>query len=212
MKTDDIGMHLLREAPWNPNRMDDAASERLRESLIRYGLVQPLVVRPMRRSSHFEVLSGNQRLRVMRETGITHAPCVVINVDDEEAMLLAEALNEIHGDDDLALKGALLKKILVRIPHHKVLSLLPETAESLQALSTMGQDDLAEHLEAWQEAQKARLRHMQLQFSDEQLETVEKALDMAMAKAKNSVGSSPNIRGTAMYLLARFYLERHRRR
>ena len=117
-------------------------------------------------------------------------------------MLLAEALNSIRGEDDLALRGALFKKILSAIPQDKVLSLLPETAKSLTALSSIGQEDLAQHLEAWQKAQAARLRHMQLQFSKEQQETVEKAINMVIARAKNSAGSNPNIRGTAIYLLA----------
>ncbi len=211
MKTVELPIKKLQGAPWNANRMDEAAIGRLRESISRYGLVQPLVVRPVGRSQ-YEVLGGNQRLRIIREMGVRRVPCIVVNLDDANAMLLAEALNDIHGEDDLALKGALFKRVLASIPQDKVLSLLPETAKGLQALSTMGQADLAEHLEAWQRAQAARLRHMQLQFSAEQLETVEKALDMVMARAKSSAGANPNIRGTAIYLLARFYLERNRRR
>jgi ParB family chromosome partitioning protein len=211
MKTVDLPMQSLNEAPWNPNQMDHTASERLKESLSRYGLVQPLVVRRTGKS-RYEVLNGNQRLRVMREANIRHIPCVVVELDDSEAMLLAQALNGIRGEDDLAMKGALFKKILATIPQERILSLLPETAEGLQALSTIGQDDMAQHLEAWQQAQAARLRHMQLQFSSEQLETVEKALDMVMAKARNSTNGNPNIRGVAMYLLARFYLERSKKR
>jgi ParB family chromosome partitioning protein len=211
MKTIDLPIKALSEAPWNPNRMDEAACERLKESLRRYGLVQPLVVRPIGRSK-YEVINGNQRLRIITEKGTNDVCCVVVNLNDSEAMLLAEALNGIRGEDDLAMKGAILKKILATISQEKVLSLLPETAESLQALSTLGQDDLAEHLEAWQKAQSARLKHMQLQLSNDQLETVERALDMVMAKAKNATSGNPNIRGTAIYLLARFYLQRNRRR
>jgi ParB family transcriptional regulator, chromosome partitioning protein len=185
--------------------------QRLKESITRYGLLQPLVVRPVAKSK-YEVLSGNQRLKVLRENHFTKIPCVIVDLDGPEAMLLAQALNGIHGEDDLGLKGALLKEVLAKLPKEKVLSLLPETAQSLTAVATIGQSDLAEHLQAWQQAQSARLRHMQLQFSNEQLETVEKALDMVMAKAKDSTNGNPNIRGTAMYLLAKYYLERKKKR
>ena len=211
MKTVDLPTDQLSEAAWNPNRMDQASSGRLRQSLARYGLVQPLVVRPIGKA-RYEVLNGNQRLRILAEQGIETVACVVVQLNDSEAMLLAEALNGIHGEDDLSMKGALLKKILATIPQDKVLSLLPETSESLRALATIGQDDMARHLEAWQKAQAARLRHMQLQFSSEQLETVEKALAMVLAKAKGSTGTNPNVRGTAMYLLAKYYLQRNKKR
>jgi ParB family chromosome partitioning protein len=201
-------MDKLREAPWNANVMDRRTSDRLRESVSRYGLLQPLVIRPVAESA-YETLSGNQRLRIMREMGFESAPCVIVNLGDSEAMLLAQALNAIRGEDDLAIKGSLLKKILSAIPEDKVLSLLPETTESLKALSSIGQEDLAQHLKAWEQAQTARLKHMQLQFSGEQLETVEKALDLIMAKARDSVEGNPNVRGTAIYLLARFYLQRN---
>ena len=64
MKTIDISLTELRPAPWNPNQMDERMMSRLRESISRYGLVEPLVIRPLD-ISLYEVLSGNQRLRVL---------------------------------------------------------------------------------------------------------------------------------------------------
>jgi ParB family transcriptional regulator, chromosome partitioning protein len=211
MRTIELPIEVLGDAPWNANVMDAKAMQRLKESITRYGLLQPLVVRLVAKSK-YEVLSGNQRLKILREKHFTKIPCVVVDLADPEAMLLAQALNGIHGEDDLVLKGTMLKQILASIPREKVLSLLPETVESLTALATIGQSDLAKHLQAWRQAQSARLKHMQLQFSNEQLETVEQALDMVMAKAKDSNSGNPNIRGTAMYLLAKYYLERKKRR
>jgi ParB family transcriptional regulator, chromosome partitioning protein len=211
MKTTELSIEYIIEAPWNANYMDTRTIQRLRESISRYGLLQPLVVRPLEKSQ-YEVLSGNQRLKVLKENHFTSVPCVIVDLDDAEAMLLAQALNGIHGEDDLAMKGAMLNRIITSIPKEKVLSLLPETAESLSALSAIGKEDLAAHLKAWQQAQSARLKHMQLQFSHEQLQTVEQALDMVITKAKNVSSNNPNIRGTAMYLLARYYLERNKKR
>jgi ParB family transcriptional regulator, chromosome partitioning protein len=56
----------LREAPWNPNGMDPGLLARLRNSLQRFGLVGVLVVRPIG-DGLYQVLSGNQRLQVLRE-------------------------------------------------------------------------------------------------------------------------------------------------
>jgi ParB family chromosome partitioning protein len=207
MKTVDICLTELKPALWNPNQMDETMMERLRESISRYGLVEPLVVRPLD-DSLYEVLSGNQRLRVLQGMDLKSVPCVVVELDDTRAMLLAQALNGLRGEDDLALKGALLKEILSSVSEDEVLSLLPETTESLKSLSLINERDLAEHLKAWEEAQVARLRHMQFQFTDRQLETVEEAVSLVIHEAKENGFDNPNIRGNAVFLLCKFYLER----
>jgi len=207
MKTIDINLTELRWAPWNPNQMDETMMSRLRESISKYGLVEPLVVRKIA-EKQYEVLSGNQRLKVLEEMGFETVPCVIVALDDTRAMLLAQALNGLRGEDDLALKGALLKEILSSVSEDEVLSLLPETTESLKSLSLINEMDLAEHLKAWEEAQVARLRHMQLQFTDRQLETVEEAVSLVIHKVKGDGFDNPNTRGNAIFLLCKFYLER----
>jgi len=207
MKTVDISTTKLRPAPWNPNQMDETMMSRLRESISKYGLVEPLVVRKID-EAQYEVLSGNQRLKVLEEIGFETVPCAIVEFDDIHARLLAQALNSLRGEDDLALKGALLKEILSSVSEDEVLSLLPETTESLKSLSLINEMDLAEHLKAWEEAQVARLRHMQLQFTDKQLETVEKAVSLMIHEAKEDGFDNPNTRGNAVFLLCKFYLER----
>ncbi|MFC1917229.1 ParB/RepB/Spo0J family partition protein [Chloroflexota bacterium] len=207
MKITELPINQLIEAPWNPNQMDEVTLNRLKESLSRYGLVNPLVVRPTE-NAHYEVLSGNQRLKVIQEIGLKLVPCVIVKLDDEEAMLLAQALNGLRGEDDLAMKGTLLNRILKTIPEADVLSLLPETADSLRSLSSFTEIDLARHLEAWDKAQVARLKHMQLQFTPRQLELVEEAVSRILPKAKDETFGNPNNRGNAVFLLCKFYIER----
>ena len=207
MKTVDINLTELKSAPWNPNQMDETMMSRLRESISRYGLVEPLVVRKVDKEQ-FEVLSGNQRLKVVEEMGFATVPCVLVALDNAKAMLLAQALNGLHGEDDLALKGALLKEILSSVSENEILSLLPETTESLKSLSMIDEMDIAEYLKAWEESQVARLRHMQLQFTDEQLKTVEKAVSLMITRVKKGGFDNPNTRGNAVFMLCKFYLER----
>lgn len=201
----DLSVDPLREAPWNPNIMDGEMLERLRVSISLYGLVEPLVVRPDG-SETYEVLSGNQRLHLLKEQEYTIAPCVVIDVDDAHATLLAQALNHVHGTDDLGLRAELMREVLAAVPQNEVLSLLPETPESLRDLASLGQGDLAVHLQAWQRAQAARLRHLQFQLTDAQLEVVEETLARVLPRVRDAQGTSPNVRGTALYLLCRDYL------
>jgi ParB family chromosome partitioning protein len=197
LKVIDVPIDQIDEAAWNPNQMDEVMRSRLRRSIQRFGLVVPLVVRPFG-DDYYETIGGAQRLVALRELGINPVPCVVVNADDANARLLSQALNRIQGQDDLGLQAELIREVL---------QLLPETAQSLQALSFLGQEAMADYLKNWQQAQSARLKHLQFQLTSIQLAVVEEALTQALPQAKEEQGDSPNARGTALYLLCKTYLE-----
>ncbi len=206
MKTIELPLDQLRQAPWNPNRMDEHVMARLRESIKSYGLVENLVVRQM--GDIYEVLSGNQRLMVLRDLGLKAVPCVIADLDDAHARLLAQALNHIQGQDDLGLRAELVRTILETIPEKEIAAFLPETVEGLKSLASVGQETVAEYLENWQQAQAARLKHMQFQLTTKQLEVIEEAMAKIMPQASQMHRDNPNARGTALYLLCKSYLER----
>ena len=206
----EIPMTNLRAAPWNPNQIDPNMASRLRESLNRFGLVEYPVVRQLT-NGHYEVLSGNQRLRLLEEMGRISVPCLVVDLDDTRAKLLAQVLNHVHGEDDLGLKAALFQDLLNDLPQEELLSLLPETAHSLTGLSSLGQNDMAEYLKAWQGAEAARLKHLTVQLTQGQQEVVEKALSDFLAKAKANSDDNPNVKEKALYLLCLDHLVLQRR-
>jgi ParB family transcriptional regulator, chromosome partitioning protein len=206
MNVIELGLHQLREAPWNPNRMGEDDLARLRNSMQKYGLVQNLVVRPVG-PDLYEVLSGNQRLKIIRKAGIQNVPCLVIEVDEAHGRLLSQALNHIHGQDDLGLRAETVRRVLETISQEEVLSLLPETASGLNALSSLGNDTIADCLERWEHARNAKLKHMQFQLTPNQVDIVQEALAQVLPVAKQGRRDSPNIRSTALYLLCKEYLK-----
>jgi ParB family transcriptional regulator, chromosome partitioning protein len=210
MKLVDVPIGQLRAADWSPNVMDEVMRSRLRRSIQRFGLVLPLVVRPLEANS-YQTIGGAQRLAVLKELGVGPVPCVVLEADDANARLLAQALNRIQGQDDLGLQAELIREVLQSLPQEEVLSLLPEMAQSLQALSSLGQETMADYLKSWQNAQSARLKHLQFQLTPAQLEVVEEALTQVLPQAKAELGDSTNARGTALYILCQAYLEQQRR-
>jgi ParB family transcriptional regulator, chromosome partitioning protein len=179
---------------------------RLRRSIQRFGLVVPLVVRPLG-NDQFETIGGAQRLAILRELDMHPVPCVVVEADDPNARLLSQALNRIQGEDDLGLRAELIKEVLITLPQEEVLQLLPETAQSLQVMASLGQETMADYLKNWQNAQGARLKHLQFQLTPAQLEIVEEALTQLLPRAKEKPEDSPNARGTALFLLCQTYLE-----
>jgi ParB family chromosome partitioning protein len=146
-------------------------------------------------------------LSILKDLGSTAAPCVVVTADDAEARLLGQALNHIAGSDNLGLRAQVLREILGSKSQEEVLALLPETAVSLQSLTAIGQQSLAQAVQQWEQAQKARLRHLAFQLTESQLEVVEQVLQRLLPLTGGSE-QGPNKRGLALYLLCLGYLER----
>ena len=185
MEVTDIPVEQIQEAPWNPNSLDEEMYRRLRRSIERFDLVMPLVVRQIE-SGFYETIGGAQRLAVLKDMGVTVVPVVIVDVDDAEARLLGQALNRIAGEDNLGMRAQLIREVLETRSQEEVLALLPETAESLASLVSLGQEDIASYLEAWEQAQAARLKHLQFQLLPSQLEMVEEALARLLPEARKT--------------------------
>lgn len=92
----EVPVEELKELPGNPRHWTDEATAGLKESIKRFGLVDPLVV-----NYDNAVLGGNFRLSVAKELGHKTAPCVRVNIkDSEKAKELALRLNKNTGDWD----------------------------------------------------------------------------------------------------------------
>lgn len=82
----------LNPAPYNPRRLlkpGDAAWIKLERSLAEFDLVQPIVWNT--RSGH--VVSGHQRMRVLKHRGATDVDCVVVDLSPEREKALNVTLN-----------------------------------------------------------------------------------------------------------------------
>ena len=201
MEVIDVSVELLREAPWNPNEADEATLRRLAASIGRFGTVLPLVVRPL--DDTYEVLGGNQRLKVYRQHGAATVPCIEVAADDTQARLLAQALNAVHGQDDLNRKAALIRDLLAAMPEADIVAILPDTAGALRGLASLGQQTTAsldEQLTDWarvQEAKAAAALHVtSFSLTDPDKEAVEKAVALALPRFAKI--EAPNRRGLAL--------------
>jgi len=205
MEIVDVPIELLREASWNPNEADEATLRRLAASLGRFGTVLPLVVRQL--DDAYEVIGGNQRLRLYRQQGVATVPCVEVQADDVQARLLAQALNAIHGQDDLNKKAALVRDLLASMPEDEVATILPDTVESLRALASLGQatpQSFAEALIAWEKAKAVRLERLSFPFTPAQKEIVEEAIAQALPRV--AATDEPNRRALALVEICRDWL------
>jgi ParB family transcriptional regulator, chromosome partitioning protein len=202
-----LPLEQLIEAPWSPNQMDEAALARLRRSISQFSLVQNLVVRPAG-PDLYEVLSGNQRLKILREIGVSPVPCCVVEVDNARARLLAQALNRLHGEDNLGSKAELVRDLFNTLSEEEMLSILPDSRIELRGLANLGKETLSSYLQTWDQVRSCRLRNLQFRLPQEQLDIVMKALYKYIPAAHSLHSSNPNLRGKALFLLCKEYLER----
>ena len=90
----------IRPNPYQPRRdVDGAALEELQASILKAGLLQPVVVRPVPSGNGgFELIAGERRLRACQALGWEKIPAVKREVDDRTVLTLALVEN-LQRDD-----------------------------------------------------------------------------------------------------------------
>ncbi len=205
MKLTELNVQFINESDWNPNQMDPDVLSTLRASIKRFGLVLPLVVREISKD-HYETIGGAQRLSVIKELGIKSVNCVVVEADDAEARLLAQALNRIAGTDDPVKRQVSLDQILENIPKGEVLELLPDAAIAIGHAISFTPTSLIEHLESFEVSRSARLKHFSAQLTNDQLAIIDQAI--AHASEHGAIDdANPNKAGNALFHICQNYLD-----
>ena len=77
MKIEKVKISKLNPAEYNPRRMTNKQYEDLKNSLEKFGLVDPIII-----NSDNTVVGGHQRLRIMRELGAEFVPTVRVNLSN----------------------------------------------------------------------------------------------------------------------------------
>ena len=84
-----VPIDLLKRGQYQPRtRMDKTALEELSQSIGSRGLVQPIVVRPLRDGS-YEIIAGERRWRAAQLAGLDEVPVMVRDIPDEAALVTA---------------------------------------------------------------------------------------------------------------------------
>lgn len=98
------GIIYLRPDELQPNPVqprtvfDEEALSELAESIRSYGVLHPLTVR--RRAGRYELVAGERRLRAAKLAGLREVPCVLLDVNMEDAGLIALVENLQRKDLD----------------------------------------------------------------------------------------------------------------
>ena len=77
-----ISTSELKPAVYNPRTIDPASMEQLKESINRFGLVDPIILNSAPKRKNI-VIGGHQRIKAAEELGITEIPAVYISIPNE---------------------------------------------------------------------------------------------------------------------------------
>lgn len=78
-------LHPFRDHPFRV--VDDDRMMETVESVKEYGVLVPLIVRPMEEGG-YEIVSGHRRKRACELAGVDEVPVIVRNLDDDEAVII----------------------------------------------------------------------------------------------------------------------------
>ena len=106
-------INTVRPNPQQPRRsFDETALRELADSIRAYGILQPLTVRD--RGGFYELVAGERRLRAARIAGLREVPCLVAEVGEEDAALLALIENLQRRDLDYMEEAAAIARLIGR--------------------------------------------------------------------------------------------------
>ena len=108
-----IPINAVRPNPQQPRRsFDETALRELADSISAYGILQPLTVRD--RGGVYELVAGGRRLRAARIAGLREVPCLIAEVGEEDAALLALIENLQRRDLDYMEEAAAIARLIRR--------------------------------------------------------------------------------------------------
>ncbi|MBW7452454.1 DNA methyltransferase [Paenibacillus sepulcri] len=109
MKIESVNLSQIIPSEWNPNEMDDHIFHSLVESVRKYGVLQPILLR-----TDMSIIKGEKRWRAAGMAGIEELVCVIVESSDEESKLLNISLSRLRGKTN----EELLASLVVELSQH----------------------------------------------------------------------------------------------
>ena len=118
-ETEEITPSTLKLTEIEPNReqprkdFDEKALSELADSIREHGVLQPLLVRPLK-DGRDQLIAGERRWRASRMAGLTEVPVIVRDLDDQAAMELALIENLQRTDLNIMEEAAGYRELMER--------------------------------------------------------------------------------------------------
>ena len=101
-----LALSEIRPHPGQPRRFfDEDALNELAQSIKQRGVIQPVIVRPRKNSSGYELVAGERRWRAAQRARLHNIPAIISDLSDEDTMALA-LIENIQREDLNAVEEA----------------------------------------------------------------------------------------------------------
>lgn len=111
MKFENINPKLLKPNPWNTNVVSPENEEKLEQSIERFGMFKPVVVRTLEDGT-LQILGGEHRAEVAANRGMLEVPVINLGIiDDNKAKEISLVDNGRYGADDTLKLADLLEEL-----------------------------------------------------------------------------------------------------
>lgn len=134
----------LKPNTWNPNSMSDEMFAKERASIREFGFIDPLTVRSMEHGSWYEIIDGEHRWKAGHLESIEMFPCIVIDVDDDEARELTIILNDTRGQMQEDRLAEVMQDLAERRESARMTEILPYSQERMDQLLDRREIDWSE--------------------------------------------------------------------
>ncbi len=95
---DFLDVDKIAPNPFQPReKFDPESLAELKQSIAEKGLVQPVTVR--KHGAGYQLISGERRLRAVRDLGLQKIPAYILEVETDEEMLELAIIENIHRED-----------------------------------------------------------------------------------------------------------------
>lgn len=147
-----IAIGLLKPTTYNPRRWDDSAKSQLKQSIKKFGLVDPIIANGAKSRKNI-VIGGHFRLEVAKELKLTTVPVVYLNIPDiHKEKELNLRLNKNTGEFDWDLLAKFNEGFLADIGF---------SSEELD--EAFGPDDIPEMFDLQKELQRLDIHKISVQ-------------------------------------------------
>lgn len=137
----------LKIATYNPRKElneKDKEYQKIKNSIIEFGYVAPIII-----NADKTVISGHQRIKVLKDLGYEEIDCIVVNFDKNKEKLLNIALNKISGEWDYQKLESIFNELdennidlLITVFDEKEINkLIKETEETMNENTEIDLDD-----------------------------------------------------------------------
>ena len=117
MNIDITKLHDFENHPYKV--LDNEEMEQLTESIMQYGMIAPIVVRPKENTAdEYEIISGHRRVMACRKAGIEEVPALVVSLD-RDAAAIALVDSNLHREHVLPSEKAFAYKMKAEALEHQ---------------------------------------------------------------------------------------------